>query len=515
MEKTEARSGWRQLAAASRPLAALTAVWLTTSGHTSNFRELNAAHGWISSEGYSLHSAYLFSIALILLPAPWISRHLGNYATAVIGLTVLAGASLANGLLLNVPWSFFILGRVSAGTGAGLVIFAAPKLIDPSWARQAAWAAVLLPPLGPPVIAAASILYGWSSWEGGFLFEGLLALFGLALLVSMKPPPEPSQEGIPAPLFLPALALGTACLWYLLHWGQLSGWLESGHVWLALAFGVVGYTAVVVISWPRLERGVVLSTVPRLILVGYAGFAQYFNVSDMGVYGGLLVNFSAWQRSMLVWSLSLGAASALALGEFLWRGRPPRLSGALFGLLVLAGGMALARRTTLSWPFWSVLNTWEFNWFPAPQFWELAPARFMMGFGSALVLFSGMTNASPAPAVEIRIRPRLLEAQFVGGAISIGVLATALLAGHQLEYAYATDRGFIQAQEVAERTDILTTALTDAGQPLARRQAELLMYRAVNYQADNLLFADIYAGFLITSLGLAALVLVGMFVRRK
>jgi hypothetical protein len=37
----------------------------------------------------------------------------------------------------------------------------------------------------------------------------------------------------------------------------------------------------------------------------------------------------------------------------------------------------------------------------------------------------------------------------------------------------------------------------------APRQAEALEFRAVNYQADNLVFAAIYGGFLVASLVLA------------
>lgn len=506
MATTEGQAGVRGFLTASRPLGALAAVWLTTAGHTMNFREMNAAHGWIAPEGYSLHSAYLFAAALALSAAPAPVRLLGSHVTALLGLVLLATASLANGLMLHAPWPIFVAGRVLAGTGAGLVIFAAPRLLDTRWERPAAWAAILLPALGPLVIAGASILYGWSSWEGGFLFEAVLAVFGLALLVSMESPAEKPLAQAP-PIYLPALAVGTASVWYVQHWGQLHGWLESTDILVAMTAGIAGYALTVLLAAQRLESPMVRHGVPRLLLVGYAGFVQFFNVTDMGVYGGLLVNFSAWQRAVLIWSLSVGAASALVLGEILWRGRRRRLRGALAGLLVLAAGMALARHNTLSWPFWSILNQVDLNWFAAPLYWELAPARFLMGFGSALLLLSATTHTHPDPAWETQIVPRLREAQFAGGALSIGVLSTALLAGHQWEYAYAADRGFIQPQEVSERQARLAETLAAAGEPFAQRQAEVLMFRAVNYQADNLLFADIYAAFTVASLVIAALVL--------
>jgi hypothetical protein len=42
-----------------------------------------------------------------------------------------------------------------------------------------------------------------------------------------------------------------------------------------------------------------------------------------------------------------------------------------------------------------------------------------------------------------------------------------------------------------------------AGARVATRQAEALEFRAVNYEADNLVFATIYGGFLVASLVLA------------
>jgi len=58
-----------------------------------------------------------------------------------------------------------------------------------------------------------------------------------------------------------------------------------------------------------------------------------------------------------------------------WRRRSPGYAGATVGLLILAGGFALSHWNMINWPFWSLLNTVEFNWFAAPQHWQFAPAR--------------------------------------------------------------------------------------------------------------------------------------------
>jgi hypothetical protein len=111
------------------------------------------------------------------------------------------------------------------------------------------------------------------------------------------------------------------------------------------------------------------------------------------------------------------------------------------------------------------------------------------------------TYTSPEPIREARIRPLLQVAQFAGGTLSVGVLVTVLLAAHQLQYSYVADRGFIQAVERGDRHSRLTAHVAAAG--AAAPQAEALGFRAVNYEADNLVFATIYGGFLVASLVLA------------
>jgi hypothetical protein len=99
----------------------------------------------------------------------------------------------------------------------------------------------------------------------------------------------------------------------------------------------------------------------------------------------------------------------------------------------------------------------------------------------------------------------LQVAQFAGGTLSVGVLVTVLLAVHQLQYSYVADRGFIQAVERGDRNSRLAAHVATAGGNSAARQTEALEFRAVNYEADNLVFAVIYGGFLVASLVLAVI----------
>jgi MFS family permease len=494
-----------------RPAFALAAVWLTTAGHTASFREMNAARGWVTTEGYGLHSIYLLSITLTLLVAPRVARWYGSYPLVIAGLAMLGTGSLLNGVLPHAPAVLLGLGRVFAGIGAGLVIRSAPRILPAGQEGRIAWVGIVLPATGPVVIALAVEWSPWWSWQGAFLFEVVLALLSLALVLSIADPPDLDRDPTRGPVerlnYVPSVIVSALAIWYVMHWGQLHGWLEAPDITIAAILGSVALSVSVWLAWPGLDAGTLREGLPRLGLMFYGGFVQYFNSSDMGVYGGLLVNFSPWMRSWLIWSLPIGSAAALALGRIVWQKRSPGFAGAALGLVVLAVGMSRSHFNTMNWPFWSVLNTVEFNWFAAPQHWQLALPRFLMGFGSGMVLLAMTTRTSREPLREARIRPLLQVAQFAGGTLSVGVLVTVLLAVHQLHYSYVADRGYIQAVERSDRNSRLANHATtaEAGAAAPARQAEALEFRAVNYEADNLVFASIYGGFLVASLVLAVL----------
>jgi MFS family permease len=490
-----------------RPAFALVAAWLTTAGHTASFREMSAARGWVTAESYSLHSIYLLAITLTLLAAPRLARLSGSYLLVVVGLVMLATGSIINGVVPHAPAEVFVLGRAIAGIGAGLVIRSAPRILPAGQESRVAWAGIVLPAAGPVVIALAVHWSPWWVWQGAFLFELVLALLSLAIVLSISSPPDldrdfPQEPAQPLGYF-PAAVVAALSVWYVMHWGQLHGWFEGPDIRAAMTIGSIALGAVLWNIWPRLESGTLLEGLPRLGLIFYGGFVQYFNSLDMGVYGGLLINFSPWMRSWLIWSLTVGSTAALAIGRIVWHKRSPGYAGAALGLLVLACGMSLSHYNTMNWPFWSLLNTVEFNWFAAPQHWQLALPRLLMGFGSGMVLLAMTTRASAHPRREAQIRPLIHVAQFAGGTLSVGALVTVLLAVHQLEYSYVADRGFIQAVERDDRSARLSAYLASSGAGAAAQQADALEFRAVNYEADNLVFANIYGGFLVASLALA------------
>jgi hypothetical protein len=502
---------------AGRPVLALVVAWLTTAGHTMNFREMGIGHGWVSTELYSLHTTFAVFIALTLLACPSLGQRASCRNLAQLGLLVLAAASFLNGLLVHAPLLWFLAGRALAGVGVGLVIYFAPRLLDSRWENPTTWAAILLPVTGPGAISAASMVRGWSAWEWGFLVEGTAALLGLAALLSMAVAPErtpPAPQGSPA--FLPFLVVGSSALVYCLHWGQLYGWLESTDIVGAAVLGSLTLALSLLLVYHRLDFLALKEGWVRLLLFFFGGGCQFFHGTSMNIYGGLLLNFSTWQRSWLIWSLPLGVATSLVAARLAWQRWQVRagLPGAIAGLLLLAAGMFHSYQRTLDWPYWQIQNVVDLNWFPAPQHWELAPGRFLMGLGIGLFMVAMDTLVSPDPEREERIRPFLLVMQFYGSGVGIALLVNSFLIGHPIHYSYAAERSYIQAEEFAARQAVLRDALAEAGAPAPDRQAETLLYRAVNYESDNLVFAAIYATFMAAALILAALCAVLLVWRR-
>ena len=367
MERTNEPVGLRGILSAARadvlalrPLFALTAVWLTTAGHSLYFREMYSAFGWVRQVGLSLHSMYLLSIALTLAVAPRLARWAGSYVLVVVGLGLLFAGSIVNGVLSSEPIEVLQLGRVLAGIGSGLVIRSAPRILPAGYEGHAGWAGVILPSTGVVVFAYATHDYGWHWWATAFLFEAVLALGSLALVLSINDPADADRDPQASPAvplgYVPAAVVGYVALWYVLHWGQLHGWLESPDIAAALVVASASFSLASV-AWPNLDPRLVREGLPRLGLIGYGGFVQYFNTADLSIYGGLLINFSPWMRSWLIWTLPLGSGAALAVGRIVWRRRSPGYAGATLGLLILAGGCALSHHNMLNWPYWGLLNT--------------------------------------------------------------------------------------------------------------------------------------------------------------
>jgi hypothetical protein len=495
---------------AARPLFALAVVWLIAAGHTMNFREMGAAHGWVPAEIYSLHNIFAVSIALTLLACRSLACHASAQHWARCGVLLLAAGSFLNGLYVHAPFPIFVVGRGLAGVGVGLTIFFAPRILDARLANPTTWASIALPVIGPGAISAATMMHETSDWESGFLVEGFAALIGFILLLTMtKAPDSPESEPSGSQAYLPFLIIGSAGLVYCLHWGQLYGWLESSDIVIPGALGGLAMAAASHLAYPQLDFVALREGWLRLLLCFFGGVCQFFHGTTMNLYGGLLLNYSTWERTLLIWWLPLGVATSLGavhLAMDRWQKRPG-VSAAIAGLLLVAAGMHHLYERTFDWPYWQVQNVADLNWFPAPQYWELAPGRFIMGLGIGLFMIAMDLKTSPDPEREKRFHPFLLVAQFYGSGLGVALLVNFFLIGQPINYSYAADRDYIQAEEFAQRRAVLRDALDQAGEQSPDRQADALLFRGTKYESDNLVFAQFYVSFTLAALGLAVLCL--------
>jgi hypothetical protein len=308
--------------------------------------------------------------------------------------------------------------------------------------------------------------------------------------------------------YLPGLIVASAALLYILHWGQLHGWLEDPDIALWSAVFIVASAASLSLAWPWLDWRLLRENWIRLALFFFGGMCQFFHAYIMNVYGGTMVNLSSWQRAWLIWPLPTGIAASLIVASLIAPRLRPRhhgrsilgLPAAIVGLLLLSGGLYSCYQQMMEWPYWEIRDAIDLNWFPAPGHWELAPGRLLMGMGIGLFMVAMDPQYSPAPERVEPIRPFLNIVQFIGGGIAAAVLINFMIIGHKVHYSYSAERDAIQAEELLQRWNLLTNVLRESGQDAPEQAAQFLMYKFVNYEADNLVFATIYAAFLLASL---------------
>lgn len=521
-EPAPAPTGWArywEVLLSGRPMVALLAVLLTTGGHTMNLREMGVSQGWVAEEVYALQSCYLFSLALTILACPALGhRRAGRHLTHW-GLVLAVIGPALNVVETGDPLSTFLIARVVAGAGAGMVIYFAPLVLGPRWRVPVAWVFILCPVIGPGVVSAATMTDESSDWQHGFLFEAAAAAAGLLALLSMKEVPDsPSRSPRGSLAYLLPLAVASAALIYVLHWGQLHGWLESPDIVTATVVLAFATASALYLAWPQMDWAMVRENGVRLGLYFFGGMCQFFHGYLMNVYGGSLVNLNSWQRAWLIWPLPVGIAASLIAAAlalpYLHRRRGRVILGlpvAIAGLLLVAGGFLLCYRESMEWPYWAVRDVVDLNWFSAPGHWELAPGRLLIGVGIGLFMVVMDTQFSPDPTREKTVRTFLHVVQFFGGGLAAAVLVNFLSIGHKVHYSYSAERDTIQAEELVRRGEILTDALHQVGQPSPERSSQVLLYRFINYESENLVFASIYIAFSLASLSVAG-VLFGLWV---
>ncbi len=490
-----------------RPLIALAAALITTNGHPINLREMGAARGWVLAEFFSLQSTYLCSIGLAMIACPALGQRWSCRALAQTGLLLASIGALLNGFLDWSPQYLCVAGPVVAGVGCGLAIFFSPRMLGPRWELPAIWATILVPMAGPPAIAMATMFRETSDWRSAFYFQALCAAIALAILLSMDEAPEKPPPRRATLAFFPALIVAVFLLLYILHWGQLHGWLESPDIVLAFVCCGTAFGLSLWLAWPYIDVAALKENWPRLALFFFGGASQFFvGAYVVNTYASNLMNLNAWQRAMLILPMPIGITAALAVSQWqAFRRLVLGLPGAIVGLLMFAVGLWSSLRLTMNWPYWYGVDIFDLNWFVAPSAAVLAPTRFLMGFGVGILFRSMSAPCTPNPEREEKVRPVLTILQFLGGGISTGAFVTFLLIGHQIHYSYSADRDYVQPDEVVSRQSNLSEQFYRGGEADPERIAQAAMYRSVNYEAENLTFASVYSVFFVVALALAGM----------
>ena len=287
-----------------RPLVGLVAVMLTTTGHTMNLRELADAQGWVAAEFYILQSSLLAGIALTLLVCPALGQHLSSRAATQMGLVLVAAGSFLNGLAIWSPFSVFVAGRIVVAVGAGLVIYFTPRLLQGGWQPVVTWATILCPVAGPGVIAAFTMSRGVRlamglSLEGVPSCPASLAVNGSD---SQSHPRCARLAGLFAALALAAVALR------IVSTGDARGLAESLDIVIMSSILLAALLVSLLLAWPQLDFPFYARIGPpgRVLLWGAC---HSFHSFTMNTPGGLIVNFSSWQRTWLIWPMPIGIAA--------------------------------------------------------------------------------------------------------------------------------------------------------------------------------------------------------------
>lgn len=296
-------------------------------------------------------------LASLLLTAGTLADDHGRRRVFVVGLAVLAAASVLGAVAWNTP--VFVLARiVQGGAGAalltsslGMIGHAFPQ--GPARVRATAtWGAMIGAGLtiGPPLSAGLAEVWDWRAihWVVAVAAAGLAAVAGAAL-------PE-SRADVPRRMDVPGvvtLALGLAALLAAVTQGR-TGWASATVVVLfALAAVLLGAFAVVeargrapMLELSLLRRPAFLVSIAGALVTGLAVIGPLtYLVTILQVAQG----FSAMEAALVsaVWT-SVSAAASILAGRLRLRGRPQlalALAAGAAGDLGLLGTVA-----HWSWP---------------------------------------------------------------------------------------------------------------------------------------------------------------------
>ncbi|AKU97576.1 Drug resistance transporter EmrB/QacA subfamily [Labilithrix luteola] len=199
--------------------------------------------GWVST-------GYMMANIVVIPMTGWFQRRFGfrRYFAASIFIFTVASA------LCGLSWNLtsLVMFRALQGLGGGAIIPTAQTILFARYPKEQhgmagglfGLGAVTGPLLGPTV---GGYLIDWSTWHWCFLVNvplGVLAVV-LALRFIEEPGFKPSKAPIDA-FGISLLAVGMACLQYVLEEGNRESWFESTHITVLFAIAITALVTFIV-----------------------------------------------------------------------------------------------------------------------------------------------------------------------------------------------------------------------------------------------------------------------------
>jgi DHA2 family multidrug resistance protein len=317
--------------------------------------------GWVST-------GYMMANIVIIPMTGWFQRRFGykRYFAASVAIFTLASA------LCSLAWNLpsLVVFRALQGLGGGAIIPTAQSILFARYPKKEHGMAAALfglgaisgPLLGPTL---GGYLIDWSSWHWIFTINipiGLtVALLALRFIEQPGFVPPRGEEARIDTFGIALLAVGMACLQYVLEEGNREGWFES-HVILTLA--IVAGIALITFVLHELETPQPIVDLRVFLGRNYAAGTALNFLTGFALFGGSFL-FSLYAGSVLRYSaLDIGkiflAAGTISVVMMPLIGRlGPKLDGRILlaiGLAVVAYSQFTASELTAAAGYWDAVR---------------------------------------------------------------------------------------------------------------------------------------------------------------
>jgi DHA2 family multidrug resistance protein len=430
--------------------------------------------GASQDEGTWAITAYVIAAIVIIPLTPWLQNRFGRrnyFLVSIVGFTL---ASVACGT--SESFQALILARAVQGAFGGGLLATGQSIMRDTFpphqlaASQGIFAlgAIMGPALGPPL---GGYLVDNFSWNWCFMINIAPGIFSAIVLFLLLRDPNKADSRTPIDAVgLALLAVGLACMQYVLTEGEQNDWLEDPTI---LAISVVCAIALGAFIWWELTQ-----------------------TDDPVVDLRILKNRSVWAGSVLAFSLGISVfGSSYVLPQYTQGslGYTPTLSGLLFMLRAIPIALVTpiaVRLTGKIDPRYMLgsgfvcasLGTYLQARITAPtaSFWDFFFPLALTGAGSALlwiplsVAILGATTPREGPKAAAFTN---LSVQ-LGGSISVAILAV-ILHGRESFHSAIIAGGLTPANPQVQQ--FLTHAPVQQLAQLAYGQATIISFGDVNY----------------------------------